>query len=508
MSVSSAGTVPEINLEEFERRLRAAGAAPSGAEDPLAELTRLVTMISAGRRPWATRSRPLQAPDAERGERPSGRRRRPRAARRPPRIGPDAPRSASRRRRRSPRRLRSPRRAPRRAGGRRAPSRRLRPSPPMRGAAPTAAVAPDGSSQRRAARALLVFRDGGPGRRSAWRCHGRRGDPEDRGASRARRRRSSRRPAAPNKIAAAERRRPSQSGADPSALLTKDSATGAPVKIVTTEEQPSLARGRRAAAAHLPAGEPSAAAAQRPCAARRRPTARPVAAAVPASQPGQDGFRAPGRHADLRRIRRRRLRRRRRQPKAAPRAVDAAPVADARRRRRARHAETRSADQAVAEVLGAGVAKTDTTAPAAATDATPTAPSPLERRAAATKPPRRRPPRPRRPSPPRRRADGARRRAARAAGRRRLGGAARRAAFRGRCAERDRPSEEQYAAALGDADLVRAQGGRQGRHDLSRARRRSFRGEARGAVRQAEGERRRLLHRQELTVRGSPEAVA
>lgn len=37
--------IPEINLDEFERRLRAGGAAP-GPEDPLAELTRLVNMIS------------------------------------------------------------------------------------------------------------------------------------------------------------------------------------------------------------------------------------------------------------------------------------------------------------------------------------------------------------------------------------------------------------------------------------------------------------------------------
>ncbi|MFZ1963282.1 MAG: hypothetical protein WAU78_07420, partial [Roseiarcus sp.] len=46
MSVSSAGRVPEINLDEFEKRLRSAGAAPSGADDPLAELTRLVATIS------------------------------------------------------------------------------------------------------------------------------------------------------------------------------------------------------------------------------------------------------------------------------------------------------------------------------------------------------------------------------------------------------------------------------------------------------------------------------
>ena len=43
---SNARIVPEINLDEFERRLRSAGAPQEGMEDPLAELTRLVDMIS------------------------------------------------------------------------------------------------------------------------------------------------------------------------------------------------------------------------------------------------------------------------------------------------------------------------------------------------------------------------------------------------------------------------------------------------------------------------------
>ena len=43
---SNARIVPEINLDEFERRLRSAGAPQEGVEDPLAELTRLVDMIS------------------------------------------------------------------------------------------------------------------------------------------------------------------------------------------------------------------------------------------------------------------------------------------------------------------------------------------------------------------------------------------------------------------------------------------------------------------------------
>ncbi len=46
MSGSTAKIVPEINLDEFERRLRSAGAPPNNADDPLAELTRLVNMIS------------------------------------------------------------------------------------------------------------------------------------------------------------------------------------------------------------------------------------------------------------------------------------------------------------------------------------------------------------------------------------------------------------------------------------------------------------------------------
>jgi hypothetical protein len=53
----------EINLDEFERRLRAAGAQQSQAEDPLAELSRLVEFshmgISNGETPAR---RPAEAP--------------------------------------------------------------------------------------------------------------------------------------------------------------------------------------------------------------------------------------------------------------------------------------------------------------------------------------------------------------------------------------------------------------------------------------------------------------
>ncbi len=42
MSVTGSRAAAEINLDEFERRLRAAGAQPAGSEDPLFELARLV----------------------------------------------------------------------------------------------------------------------------------------------------------------------------------------------------------------------------------------------------------------------------------------------------------------------------------------------------------------------------------------------------------------------------------------------------------------------------------
>ena len=50
MSAARAKNVSEINLEEFERRLRAASSPQSPVEDPLAELTRLVDTIAAERR--------------------------------------------------------------------------------------------------------------------------------------------------------------------------------------------------------------------------------------------------------------------------------------------------------------------------------------------------------------------------------------------------------------------------------------------------------------------------
>ena len=48
MGASGSRAADEINLDEFERRLRAAGAQQAGAEDPLAELSRLVEFSHMG----------------------------------------------------------------------------------------------------------------------------------------------------------------------------------------------------------------------------------------------------------------------------------------------------------------------------------------------------------------------------------------------------------------------------------------------------------------------------
>jgi hypothetical protein len=58
--------VAEVNLEEFERRLRASAAPQAGVEDPLAELTRLVDAIGFERTPSERAleaSRPAPKPD-------------------------------------------------------------------------------------------------------------------------------------------------------------------------------------------------------------------------------------------------------------------------------------------------------------------------------------------------------------------------------------------------------------------------------------------------------------
>src|SRR5580698_11499343 len=48
MSASGSRATDEINLDEFERRLRAAGAQQGQVEDPLAELSRLVEFSHMG----------------------------------------------------------------------------------------------------------------------------------------------------------------------------------------------------------------------------------------------------------------------------------------------------------------------------------------------------------------------------------------------------------------------------------------------------------------------------
>ena len=69
MSKARSNPAAEINLEEFERRLRAAAAPNAGVEDPLAELTRLVDTIGYERTPSeraleATRTAKLAAKPA------------------------------------------------------------------------------------------------------------------------------------------------------------------------------------------------------------------------------------------------------------------------------------------------------------------------------------------------------------------------------------------------------------------------------------------------------------
>ena len=65
MSGSPVKIVPEINLDEFERRLRAAGAPSAGSEDPLAELTRLVNSVHADARRAARAPLPEPAGEGE-----------------------------------------------------------------------------------------------------------------------------------------------------------------------------------------------------------------------------------------------------------------------------------------------------------------------------------------------------------------------------------------------------------------------------------------------------------
>ena len=88
MSSAKSKAISEVNLEEFERRLRAAGAPQAGVEDPLSELTRLVNTIAAERprtekvvdiasarmpksEPFPSAQRETQAPSRSEGAQPS-----------------------------------------------------------------------------------------------------------------------------------------------------------------------------------------------------------------------------------------------------------------------------------------------------------------------------------------------------------------------------------------------------------------------------------------------------
>ena len=66
MSSSALKGAPPVNLDEFERRLRVAGARVGPQEDPLDELARLVGAEARGPRPFD------RAAPTPRGKRPRG----------------------------------------------------------------------------------------------------------------------------------------------------------------------------------------------------------------------------------------------------------------------------------------------------------------------------------------------------------------------------------------------------------------------------------------------------
>ena len=365
MNGSNAGKVPEINLDEFEKRLRAAGAAPNGAEDPLAELTRLVTIInregvkgdSVAAAPQARMPKAESAPLAADGglDRPAAR------------LGS------------------GPSQAP--VGAATASSgaaenfdlsaeRSAALSPAVEEARPrtrrprswyfaTAGLAAIGLALLAAAATLKI---GAPSLHKT-----------------------------PPFIAAAEGpskiQPPSdaavRSSADSAALLTKDSATAAPVKVVTTEEQPVDLGAQTPTPAPVAvaaaAGSPVAPAADTPIVAPAAPSAT-VAPLFPDANPVKtvsvrpDGTlisveATPSPPAPS--------------PKGAPRAVDSAPVGTAAVPATAAgeaatpklDLPTKLSPKSSARV----VAKTDTTAPAAATDTTPNTPLQIGAPAGATK---------------------------------------------------------------------------------------------------------------------------
>jgi hypothetical protein len=385
MSGSNAGKVPEINLDEFERRLRTAGAPPSGAEDPLAELTRLVTMIS---RDGVKGDSVAAAPQA----------RMPKAE--------SAPLAASAPQARMPKAESAPLAA---GGGLDQPAARPGSGPSQ---APVgAATAPSGavegfdlSGERRAALSATVEEARPRTRRRSWyfataglaaiglallagAATLKIGAPSQQKT--------------PPFIAAAEGpskiQPPSdaavRSSADLAALPMKDSATAAPVKVVTTEEQPVDLGAQTPTPAPVAvaaaAGSPVVPAADTPIVAPAAASAT-VAPLFPDANPVKtvsvrpDGTLisvdstptpTPSPPAPS--------------PRGAPRAVDNAPVATAAVPATAAgeaatpklDLPTKLSPKSSARV----VAKTDTTAPAAATDTTPNTPLQIGAPAGATK---------------------------------------------------------------------------------------------------------------------------
>ena len=62
MNVSGSRATDDINLDEYERRLRAAGGQQASAEDPLVELARLVESSRFGFSDRATSAEPVAEP--------------------------------------------------------------------------------------------------------------------------------------------------------------------------------------------------------------------------------------------------------------------------------------------------------------------------------------------------------------------------------------------------------------------------------------------------------------
>ncbi len=232
MSGSSAKIVPEINLDEFERRLRSAGASPSVAEDPLAELTRLVNMISldSGKRDPVDEASQAHMP---------------KAAGFPPAAN-DAPVARFEPRASRPRDAaagREPPPAPLLGEAVRPPAGAAEELDLSAGVLAATRTADGEAEARKGAVALLALQDRWVWRRSASRCSAARSAMKTGVVPGL--------PKTPPFIAAADGpnkiQPPSdatvQSSGDTAALLMKDSATSAPVKVVSTEEQPvDLAR--------------------------------------------------------------------------------------------------------------------------------------------------------------------------------------------------------------------------------------------------------------------------